>query len=514
MNICIVADNAEARIVGSVPTKLEESLLYGLGYYKKVMVPQKGADGKMVYLHGRPHFKLEDKLCPKYHRIKQTTPVGLLERMITCCRELDYPVKLTDERHKALLSVEDVRQGLRAYGPIVLRPYQVRAVLTGSQEPLMTFGMATASGKTQVFIALSDILGLKTLILVNREDILTQHITLLQDILGDRRTIGVIHGDTLDFKADVCVGMVQTIHARLQQKGKRLESPASLMRQYLKSVGYLISDESHHGQSDTWRRASDLCYNARYKHGFSGSPWDAASANIELEAVCGPVKVKVTSSDLIKMGYISKPKITFHDYPGNKKRQLSQGNFQQVYSALIVDNQERNQAIVDIATKYHRDTNHKMLIVVNRIKHGGILTDMLIESGIDSREIGYLHGSKAGKIRQRGKEKFERGQIRILVVSQIWNEGIDVPTCDVLIKADALGGGDNIADSEGVRAFVQQIGRILRKPRPEGGDVDTGTEHIVYVHDFLDGQHRFLLNWTNNRLRTCKMEDEFDVIMA
>jgi superfamily II DNA or RNA helicase len=384
--------------------------------------------------------------------------------------------------------------------PILMRPYQIDAIAIGIRNPYMTFHICTGGGKTAIFEAIAHTLELKTLVIVNRDDLLLQHIKVLRKHMAE--DVGIIQGNKMDFDHQICVGTVQTIMAKM--KSNRYK-----MNKYMKSVEYVVSDECHHAQSITWRRAIRLCSNAIYRHGFSGSPWDHATSNIELEAICGKIKCKITTSDLIKLGYLARPVITFHRYRGNGTP-IDGPNLPIMYENTIVNNTTRNRAILDVVEEEY-NKGDKLLLVVNRIKHGELLAQGLRKRGIHDREIGYLHGSKGRVTRVRGKKEFERGEIRIMIVSQIWNEGIDIPSCDVLVKADSFGGGE-VQDSEGVRNLIQQIGRTLRKQIQKGAiDVDTKKEHRVRVHDFADRQNKHVEKWTRNRMRTCLHEPEWIV---
>ena len=494
--VFVVIGDKRTKIVGNVPDDLEISLPNLLGYKVK-MRDQYG--------------QMTQRLNTKYNRLDQSIPVGLTDRLIKTIEDFGYETKTLDKRNLNLIDIGIVIVNMKKF-PFNLRSYQTKAFLEGVDENLMTFSMATGAGKTIVFGALAYGMGIKTLILVSRGDLLTQHYNTMCKIF-DPKQVGLIQGNKLQYDRPICIGMIQTLNARLKQKGERANSPKYRATKYLESVEYVVSDECHHSQSKTWKRIVRLCKNKRYHHGFSGSPWDKGSANLELETVCGAIKYRVSASDLIKQGWLATPHILFHQYEGNDDP-ITGGGFQDMYTNAIVENKKRNKAIVSVVKDEYENTDRKMLVIVNRIKHGHIIAEMLRREGIDDRDVGYLHGSKGKIVREKGKKKFEQGKIRILIVSNIFNEGIDIPSCDTLIKCDALGGGDNVFDSEGVRNFIQQIGRVLRKPQRDGErDVDTGTEHIVYVHDFIDKQNQYVEKHTKNRINTCKYEKAFKLIV-
>ena len=494
MKVFVQINDKYSEIVGTLPEDLEISLPNLLGYRKKM----------------RDQFgQLTNRLYTKYNRISRSVPVGLTDRLVRVIEEFGYECKTLDKRTLHLVNPDDVLKNIKSF-PITLRPYQKKAFIVGIQESLMTFSIGTGGGKSYLFAALTMGMDMKSLILVNREDILAQHYNTLTKIFP-HNTIGLIQGDTLNYNFPVCIGMVQTINAKMNKKGERANNPRYRIMKYLESVHYLISDEMHHSQSATWKNVVRACKNKRYHHGFSGSPWDRGSANLELETVCGSIKYKITSSELIDQGWLARPHIIFHHYPHNENY-ITGGNFQNLYTNTIVENKDRNRAVVNIIADEYHNTDRKILVIVNRIKHGYSIINMLREVGINDSELGYLHGSKGKIIREKGKAKFEKGEIRILVASHIFNEGIDIPSCDTLIKADALGGGEDIYESEGIRSMVQQIGRVLRKPiEPGASDVDTSKEHIVYVHDFIDKQNEYVKKHTTNRMDTCRKEMAFIV---
>ena len=493
-----------ARILKSVPTDIEALLKRRLGYYINAWLPVTDVNGRPIYRNGKQVRKPEQILRTKYRYLDRTFPAGMIHRAAKVFHNRGWQVKILDKRPKASVNEGVVLAKLQTL-PFEMRPYQIRAVAKGLLTPYMIFYLSTGTGKSIIFGTLIKLIGLKTLVIINRADLLMQHYNLLCKILGSDN-VSIMQGKVFNPDVVVNIAMVQTIHAKLKH-GNPLNYK---MRKYLSSVQYLVSDESHHAKSTTWKQVFRNCKDAKYRHSFSGSPWDQLSENVELEAVSGPILFKYATSNAIEEGYLSQPIITFHKYPHNNDY-YDGSHMQSVYTDLIVNNKDRNGTIAKIAKHEYMTTTNQMLIVVQRIAHGYIIAQALRSVGIPDHEIGYLHGSKGRIVREAGRKKFETKKIRIMIVSNIWSEGIDLPDCNVMIKCDALGGSYELNEGEGVRNLVQQIGRILRKPIIANGEIDINKENIVYFHDFIDRQQKYVSNWTDNRIQTCKMERAFVV---
>jgi superfamily II DNA or RNA helicase len=139
------------------------------------------------------------------------------------------------------------------------------------------------------------------------------------------------------------------------------------------------------------------------------------------------------------------------------------------------------------------------------------LRDLIINKGIDPSEIEFVHGSTHKLKRGDVKERLKSKDIRIVIASSIWVEGIDIPTVDVLIQADG-GGGKEITDSKGIRSVIQKVGRVIRKPIKKGElDVLADEKNFVRIYDFYDNTNKYLASHSLNRLMTYKMEKGFCV---
>jgi len=433
-----------------------------------------------------------------------TFPSGLLNRIIKILKKEKAKFKVIDERHKLIWKNDLVLKNIDNFG-YVLRDYQIDGLIIGLNNPYMVFWWATSSGKTVQFAAFCSALKRKefrkTLILVTTKDLAAQHREEMEMMLGEK--IGLIEEGRFE-PEKITVAVINTLFNKaIRKKEKNILS-------FLNLIEYLIVDESHHLiDSKTMKAVVNKCTNTVVRHGFSGTPYSLTTDDIELECLTGPPLSKITMSDLILGGWVSRPEITMihYDYPWMSGR----ATYPVAYNSQIVENKIRNSIIVDRAFEEYSINNKIVLILIRIIKHGKILLEMLNQKGLYVGDVEFIHGSSPKIQRKKVKEKMKSGEIGLVIASQIWNEGIDVPSIDVLVKADG-GGGNSVTDSKGVRSVVQQVGRVVRKPVKAGElDVNNVVENTVKIYDFYDNVHKILLKHSENRLDTYMMESEFKV---
>ena len=98
-----------------------------------------------------------------------------------------------------------------------------------------------------------------------------------------------------------------------------------------------------------------------------------------------------------------------------------------------------------------KDPNMKRVIVFTRTKRGANqVSEVLAKAGIVSAPI---HGNKSQAARQKALEGFKRGQIRVLVATDIAARGIDIDEVTHVINFEV----PNISES-----YVHRIGRTAR----------------------------------------------------
>ena len=247
----------------------------------------------------------------------------------------------------------------------------------------------------------------------------------------------------------------------------------------------------HHIPASTTNEIAKKAINAYYRIGVSATPWRDGGDDLLIEAVLAKRKPEfsITASKLIELGYLVPCTIYFvpikQVFPGK--------NFQKLYKKAIVENKERNEAIVKIAYKMLTTKNMTILILIQQVKHGEELQKMLFDlipeesfsakvqdpkSGkhtlVRVKNIEFLSGQDDAIRRRAVIQATKEKKVKILIGSTIADEGLDVPSLDCLI----LGG----SGKSSTRAF-QRIGRVLRLYKNH----ETGEEKKRAIcFDFID----------------------------
>lgn len=446
-----------------------------------------GIDKKFSYeLDNAWHIK---KACEKkgwninttirfWNSRKRILPLGFLEELIT---SLNNYSKHTKKRISVII------KDLRIFNTDViempeyllthktLRPYQELGKKEFLIKKIAMLKMATGSGKTLTAIEIIRTLKTKTLIIVNRVELLNQWKKELEDNLGLK--IGIIGNGKIDIQ-DVTVATIQTIVKHL-----------SKYKDYLKTINFCIIDECHNINDKSYYQFSQKLVNTKYRLGLSGTPKRGDDKSMYLNAICGNICYTIKADKLIKENVLEKPKIIFIKNYMSKKcitektLNLKTGlineteKYNNVYDNFIVTNNERNNLIQQIVIKHNKE---KILILVKKVEHGNFLANLL--------NVNYLNGSTNKKERTKLLQDFKDGTINILIGTlSIFSEGLDIPTLKILI---------NVSGSKSDNKTIQTLGRLLRKHNDK--------DYCIY-YDFVD-EHNMLKNASRHRIRALKKE--------
>jgi superfamily II DNA or RNA helicase len=285
----------------------------------------------------------------------------------------------------------------------------------------------TSSGKSETMIAFIKATKLPTLIVVNRISLAIQ----LKDRLCEQgiQAQAIYSQTSQKLETSVVVATIGSV--------KKVSTIAN--------VKVLIVDECHRAGASAFQNFfSTITVPIRF--GFSATPNSGDKYKFALiRQFLGNVIYKVDVKELMENEVIAKPKISFVKNNGHNTLSWSTA-----YNDCIVHNIDRNNKIKELVEKHNLQT----LILVRIIEHGEelfkLIPDSVFVSGIDD-----------ALYRKEVIRKFEAGEIKTIISSSIFNEGISINAIKLLIIAS---GGKSKIET------IQKLGRGLRI-RPDKTDV-------------------------------------------
>jgi superfamily II DNA or RNA helicase len=298
----------------------------------------------------------------------------------------------------------------------------------------------TSSGKSNIILAFCKLVNLKVLILVNKKDLGRQ----IHDLLNE-------NGFPVLYRDGSKKGAVN--------KGASYVSTIGVAKELHNNFDVVIVDECHRASSDTFQLFLSKS-SAKAFYGFSATPEGNHKVDfMKVKKFLGNIIDEIDIQELIENEVITYPVITFIEMlmpqiPRNTE-------WASVNEICIINNTERNEKIKELAEKHDMAT----LILVRNIEHGKEL-ERIIDNSI------FVFGEDDTDIRKEAIDKLTSGEIKVLIASNIFNEGISINAIRVLING--AGGKSRVE-------VIQRLGRALRK--------DEGKEEAI-VYDFFDvGQH-------------------------
>ncbi|ACJ15878.1 Hypothetical DNA/RNA repair helicase [Thermococcus onnurineus NA1] len=386
-----------------------------------------------------------------YDPYERTFPVGVLPRVKKFLNSKGYRVRVKDERQ-----VRGVKLNSTWNENYIMRKYQQRAVKKALKEKMGVLSLPVGSGKTVVGLRIIHELDLSALIVVHTKELLYQWADKVREVLGVEP--GIV-GDNKWEERAVTIAMIQTLLSRGADK---------LQNDY----AIVMFDECHRTSAAEKFYQLGLSLPQVYRFGLSATPWRRIRGEeIKIEAVVGPTIFEVRAEDLIREGFLAKPRFEIVTYESSMPSFSER--YKELYEDMIMNNDERNRAIIRKAIELAR-RGHRVLIDVRRIEHGKILKGMLEKEGVKAEFL-----SSKSPNRWEILEDFKEGRIPVLV-STLLKEGVDIPEISAIILA---GGGKSDIMT------IQTIGRALRpKKGMKAVIVDVQDDDPLLFTHFLERQ--------------------------
>jgi ATP-dependent helicase IRC3 len=299
---------------------------------------------------------------------------------------------------------------------IVPRGYQVEAVEAvrdayreGIGRQLIS--LPTGTGKTIVFGLLAKEMGVKTLILAHRENLIEQAVSKV-GLVYDTASIGVCMAGRNELDADIVVGSVQSCcrDGRLAQLKEQ-------------NFQLLVIDEAHHACSDSYKNiiSSLGFFNGKLLVGVTATPYRSDTKGL------GDVFEKVVFDRsiglMVRAGYLS-------DIKG--KRVLTRTDLTKVHTRMgdFVESElseacntfERNNLICN--TFLEECPERKSIAFTCNVDHAKSLASVFQDKGYPAEAI---YGALADDKKQEVYERFRRNETKMLINCALLTEGFDEP---------------------------------------------------------------------------------------
>ena len=236
----------------------------------------------------------------------------------------------------------------------------------------------------------------------------------------------------------------------------------------------LIIDECHHVAARTYQNLNKKYWKKIYYRYFLTATWGRNNNNENLlfEGIAGEVIYKLSYKEAVKKNYIVPVEAYYIELP---KKDTEAFTWAQVYKELVVENEYRNEIILDLFNSLDK-AQISTLCLVKEVKHGHNLKGYYFANGQDENSRKFI-------------KDFNKRHINILIgTTGILGEGVDTKPCEYVIIA-GLGKAKS--------AFLQQIGRGVRVyPNKESCKV------II----FKDASHKFTLRHYKEQCKILKEE--------
>ncbi len=347
-----------------------------------------------------------------------------------------------------------------------LRPYQEEALKAWrSNDYRGIVSLPTGAGKTIVAIAALAELNLRTLIVVyTKEQMFQWREKILEFTDAPRTMIGLFYGEEKRL-APITITTYQSAFRYID-----------LLAPYF---SFLVIDEVHHLPAEKFRYIAENSF-AWARLGLSATVVREDGKHVELFPLMGGVVYHKTASELAEEGYLApftiipvrveltpEERVKYRKLLDEYRKLVGYAPFEQVLVAArrgdekaikalqirselrqLVHNASKKLEAVKKIVEMELERGSKILIFTQYVDQAKRIAEML--------GAPYITGELDESTRRRRLEMFRDGLSRVLVLTTVGDEGIDIPDANV---------GIIVAGTGSRRQFLQRLGRLLR-PAP------------------------------------------------
>jgi superfamily II DNA or RNA helicase len=405
-------------------------------------------------------------------------PRGCEEDLISLLKEYNVKMNPVDETTPGrLINIEF--NG-------VLRQEQQEAVDTLMAQDNGVLSATTAFGKTVIGANLISLRKVNTLILVHRQQLLSQWVERLSQFLLINETlpklpnkrgrkkqlnvIGRLGAGKNNLSSIVDIAIMQSLNT------------GGAVKDCVKNYGMIIVDECHHVPAFSFEQILKNA-TARYIYGLTATPYRQDGHHPIIFFYCGPIRFMVDAKKQAEkrpFDHYLIPRFTSFKTGLNKnKEELS---IQEINAELVSDD-VRNQLIIDDVVECYKKGRNS-LILTGRVAHVNSLNEILLKRIPDVISLtGGMGTKKTAEVLKKISSIPVNKPLVLVATGSFIGEGFDEPRLDTLFLAMPISWKGTLQ---------QYAGRLHRLCE---GKKD------VQIYDYVDIHIRMLENMYGKRLR-------------
>jgi len=249
--------------------------------------------------------------------------------------------------------------------------------------------------------------------------------------------------------------------------------------EYWDKYDVILVDEAHHISNVSGQYAKVLRHSAApVRFGLTGTLPNAKKAQLTMEGFLGPVIGELTIQDAGEMGILAIPKIEWIRVPFNSQvKELRR--YPDVYDQGVVNSKAFNRLVAKRAAQAIKE-GETVLILVIMIAHGQNIVDTA--KRLYDVDLEFVYGTTDKEVRDEIQHALSTKEVKGVVATAVFREGLDVPSLDVVINA---------CEAKSELLTLQAVGRGLRR---------TTEKKYVTIVDFFNPSHHFLVNHFGERI--------------
>jgi len=404
---------------------------------------------------------------------------GLLQDVIMWCHDKGFEVNLIDhttgrqtgvdiEWKKEKIPFDNQADALR-----IIEEHDYRGILHAS----------VAYGKTVVGTHIIQKLGVPTIILVDRTLVMKRWREEFAEVFNfeEEKLKGGAEAFVYYHEGEPLMLLCTTKLIKSASEKNKLSPRNKLIQWFTKEANLVIYDEVHRAGAKQ-KQYTTAMIKAYHRVGLSGTVGTREDkADYEYYALISPTVYYYSVDELIESGkgaqiYIEPVVMPYGDL--STYRRID--NFDRLVDEYIVTNRERNLEIARVIFDQIVE-GKKILVLVDRVKHGQILQNMLGDKDVVTTDA-------SDKDKMEKFRRFTSGEVAVMICTySLGGEGFDYPELNTLV----------LAGGKSKNKIEQAVGRIVRV-KEDGGSA-TVFDIVDPINPFKDHFVSRLQIYVNNK---------------